>query len=91
MSAEPGTAALDRRSFALCVEDMREAGYDYIVVDGPAVLDSADANVLAEHVDGVLLAGWARRTRARTLRSAVDQLGAGKLLGFVVLGTWPPP
>jgi Mrp family chromosome partitioning ATPase len=78
---------LDGRALALFIEDMREAGYEYIVVDGPAILDGADANLIEERVDGILLTVRARRSRARTFRTAVDQIGAGKLLGVVVLGT----
>jgi Mrp family chromosome partitioning ATPase len=86
----PGAKAgpiFDGKEFALFVEDLREAGYDYVVIDGPPILGSADANLLQESVDGVLLTMRAGKSRGRTLLKAVEQIGGGKLLGVALLGT----
>ena len=86
----PDTASgpiLDGPALFQCIEDFRRAGYDYIVVDSPSILGSADVNLIEEGVDGILIAMWARRSRARALRKAVEQIGRTKLLGVVLLGT----
>jgi Mrp family chromosome partitioning ATPase/uncharacterized protein involved in exopolysaccharide biosynthesis len=78
---------LDGPALAVCIEDMRSFGYDHIVIDGPAVLGSADANVIEESVDGILMVLRAGRSRARELRKAGEQIGTSKLLGVALLGT----
>jgi Mrp family chromosome partitioning ATPase len=76
---------LDAPSFAIAMERLRLAGYDHIVVDGPPVLGSADVNLMADAADGVVLALRARRSTARAVRKVVDQLGATKLAGVVLM------
>jgi len=78
---------LDAKAFAICVEELRRAGYDYIVVDSPPTLGSADVNLLQESVDGVLMAMWAGRSHTRALGKAIEQIGGNKLLGVALLGT----
>jgi Mrp family chromosome partitioning ATPase len=85
-AAEP-RPMLDGRALAECIDDLRRARYDYIVVDSPSVLDSADVNLIDESVDAILFALRARTSRARTLRKAAEQIGTSKLLGVVLLGT----
>ncbi len=77
---------LDGPGLARCIEDLRQAGYDYIVIDSPPILGSADVNLIEESVDGILIALWARKSHARALRRAVEQIGRSKLLGVILLG-----
>ncbi len=77
------TQLLDGPAFAGAMQQLRQAGYDHIVLDAPPVLGSADVNLMAEAADAVLLAVRARRTTARDLRRAIDQLGAAKVAGTV--------
>jgi Mrp family chromosome partitioning ATPase len=79
------TQLLDGPAFSIAIERLRMGGYDHIVVDGPPVLGSADANLMADAVDAVVLAVRAQRTTARDLRRAVDQLGANKVAGTVLV------
>jgi Mrp family chromosome partitioning ATPase len=76
---------LDAPAFAIAMERLRVAGYEHIVIDAPAVLGSADVNLMADAADAVLLAARARRTTARDLRKAVDQIGADKVIGSVLV------
>src|SRR5262249_44703958 len=78
-------ALLDGPAFAIAMDRLRLGGYDYIVVDGPSVLDSADVNVIQDSVDGVLLTAWARRSSGRDLRQSAEQLSETKLLGVALL------
>jgi Mrp family chromosome partitioning ATPase len=85
----PDTASrpiLDGPALGNCIDELRGAGYDYIVVDSPPILGSADVNLIEENVDGILVVMWARKSHARALRKGVDQIGKSKLLGIVLLG-----
>jgi Mrp family chromosome partitioning ATPase len=75
---------LDAPAFAIAMERLRMAEYDHIVIDAPAVLGSAEVNLLQDAADGVLLTCKAKHTTARTLRTAVEQLSPTKILGTVL-------
>ncbi len=88
LAVEPsdrGRPLLDGPAFAIAIEMLSQAGYDYIVVDTPPVLGAADVNLIEDSADGVLFTAWARTTSSRTLRRAVDQLAPAKLLGVTLL------
>lgn len=88
LAVEPsdrGRPLLDGPAFAIAIEMLSQAGYDYIVVDTPPVLGAADVNLIEDSADGVLFTAWARQTSSRTLKRAVDQLAAAKLLGVSLL------
>ena len=76
---------LDGPAFAIAIERLRTAGYDHIVVDAPPVLGSADVNLLADAADAVVLALRAKRSTTRDLRRAIDQLGANKVAGTILV------
>lgn len=76
---------LDGPAFAIAMERLRLAGYDHIVVDAPPVLGSADVNLMTDAADSVVFALSARRSNARDLRRAIDQLGSSKIAGTVLL------
>jgi Mrp family chromosome partitioning ATPase len=80
-----GRPLLDGPAFAIAMEMLAQAGYDYIVVDTPPVLGAADVNLIEDHVDGVLFTARARSTSARSLRAAIEQLAPAKLLGVTLL------
>jgi Mrp family chromosome partitioning ATPase len=79
------TQLLDGPAFAIAMERLRQAGYDHIVVDAPPVLGSADVNLMADAADAVLLTLRARRSTTRDLRRAIDQIGASKIAGTVLV------
>lgn len=90
LAVEPGQAAagpLDGASWGHLMDGLRSGGgiYDRIVIDGPAVLGSADVNLIEDYVDAVLLVTWSRRSSARQLRRAVEQLEPVKLAGITLL------
>jgi succinoglycan biosynthesis transport protein ExoP len=63
---------------------------DIVLIDGPPVLPVADAAVLAQAVDGVLLVLYAGKTRRETARHAVESLRqVGANLVGVVLNAVP--
>jgi Mrp family chromosome partitioning ATPase len=78
------TQLLDGPAFAIAMERLRVAGYEHIVIDAPPVLGSADVNLMADAADAVLLAIRARRSTARNLRRAVEQIGANKVIGTAI-------
>jgi len=79
------TQLLDGPAFAIAMERLRLGGYDHIVVDAPPVLGSADVNLLSDAADCVVMCVRTRKTTARDLRKAIDQIGAGKVAGTVLV------
>lgn len=86
-AVNPGTSRplLDGLAFGIAIDMLRRAGYDYLVIDTPPVLDSADVNIVADFADGTLLTTWARKSSSRDLRRAVEQLSPTHLLGVTLL------
>jgi Mrp family chromosome partitioning ATPase len=76
---------LDGPAFAIAMERLRLGGYDHIVIDAPPVLGSADVNLMADAADAVVLALRAKRSTTRDLRRAIDQIGAAKVAGTVLV------
>jgi Mrp family chromosome partitioning ATPase len=62
------------------------AAYDWIVLDGPPVLESPDSATLAAVADGVVIVVQANRTKRPVLIRAVDLLrkAGGRVLGTVL-------
>jgi Mrp family chromosome partitioning ATPase len=82
-AAYPG--ALNSPHFEAALQALRRA-YDYVIIDGPAVLGSGDANVIESVSDGVLLVARAAATRGAALSRATAQLGDRRILGVVLNG-----
>ncbi len=59
-------------------------GYDFLVVDGPSVLGSGDANVVENAVDGVIVVMRSGVSKGNDLRDSVKQLGERKTIGSVL-------
>jgi Mrp family chromosome partitioning ATPase len=76
---------LDAPAFAIAMERLRLGKYDHIVVDAPAVIGSAEVNLLQDAADGVILVARAKKTTARSMRQAVEQLSPTKVIGSVLL------
>jgi Mrp family chromosome partitioning ATPase len=79
------TQLLDAPAFAIAMERLRLGGYEHIVIDAPPVLGSADVNLMADSADAVVLALRARRSNSRDVRRAIDQIGANKVAGTVIV------
>jgi Mrp family chromosome partitioning ATPase len=62
------------------------AGYDWVLLDGPPVLESPDAATLAAVADGVVVVVQAHRTKRPVLARAVELLrsAGGRVLGSVL-------
>lgn len=78
---------LDGPAFENALTQLKLVGYDYIVLDTPAVLSGADVNLVQDMADGVLLVMRARKSSTRALRRALDQLTSSKIIGAVLLDT----
>jgi Mrp family chromosome partitioning ATPase len=88
MAVDPRTEQrplLDAPAFALAMDRMRRAGYDYVVIDAPPVLGSAEVNLLQDAADGVLLVTRSKMSRGREVRKAVQQLSPGRVLGVTMI------
>jgi Mrp family chromosome partitioning ATPase len=78
--------SLDRLLLGLAISELRNF-YQYIVLDGASVFDSADADIAGECADGVLITARARKSRRSDLRRAIAQLNPTPVLGVVLLDT----
>ncbi|WP_437626548.1 hypothetical protein [Sorangium sp. So ce1151] len=83
-------AALHSVHFEAALRTLRRH-YDYVVIDGPPVLGSGDANVIEDASDGILLVARASLTRASSLTRAAEQLGERRILGVVLNDVSPRP
>jgi Mrp family chromosome partitioning ATPase len=77
-------ARLDRTLLATVLSELREA-YDYIIIDAASVLESGDADVVAECSDGVIVALRAGRSKKREIQRAIAQLAPAPVLGSVLI------
>ncbi len=83
---EEGSAhpeALHSALFETALAALRRS-YDYVVVDGPAVVGSGDANVIEAASDGVLLLLRTGTTKGAALTRSMQQLGERRVLGVVL-------
>src|SRR4029079_7693773 len=69
-------AALHASHFEAAIGALRRC-CDYVVLDGPQVLGSGDANVIEAQSDGVLLVVRVAKARGADLSRATRQLGEG--------------
>lgn len=76
---------LDPVALATGMERLREAGYEYIIVDAPPVIGSIDCNIITDSVDGMIFAAVPMRSIRKQMRKAVEQLEPAPVLGVVVL------
>jgi capsular exopolysaccharide synthesis family protein len=60
--------------------------YDFIIVCTPPVTESADVNILQEHVDGAILVVRAGVTRKESVSASIARLGTRKFIGAVLCG-----
>jgi protein-tyrosine kinase len=80
--SNPGELVADPK-FANMIEQLRP-NFDWIVIDTPPVLPVADARVVAELADGVLLVVNASSTHAQLAKRAVAEFHAERILGVVL-------
>jgi len=81
---DPGKVR-DAPSFGIALERLRLGPYDHIVIDCPAVLGSADVNLIQDAADGVLLVARRKTSTVRDIRRAVEQLTPTKVLGTALM------
>jgi Mrp family chromosome partitioning ATPase len=77
--------SLDGPGFAAAIERLREI-YDYVIVDGPPVLDGPEVNLIEDSVAALLFAARAGHTSGRQLKAAYEQVSPTEILGVALLG-----
>jgi Mrp family chromosome partitioning ATPase len=78
---------LDPVAFGAGMDRLKQAGYEYIVVDAPPILGSVDGNVISDSVEGIIFTALTMKSKRREMRKAVEQLEPAPVLGVVVLET----
>jgi Mrp family chromosome partitioning ATPase len=81
----PGNRALDAAGLREVLQSVA-SGFDWILLDGPPVLESPDAAPLTKAADGVLVVVQAGRTKRPVLARSVDLIhrAGGRVLGVVL-------
>ena len=64
-------------------------GYDYVIVDAPSVLESGDANVVENAVDGMIVVARSGHAKGSELREVVAQLGERSTVGVALWDAAP--
>ena len=83
-SANP-TELLSSERLVEMIGDLRNY-FDFILIDSPPVLPFADARLLANQADAVMLVVRAGMAHYETVEKAIDALPATKMLGVVLNG-----
>ncbi|EYF03038.1 hypothetical protein [Chondromyces apiculatus] len=76
---------LDAVAFAKGMEGLKRTGYEYIIVDTPAVLGNLDMQTIGDVVHGVIFTSIVKRSTRKPLRDAIAQIKPAPVLGVVVL------
>lgn len=76
---------LDPIGLSIAIDRLRMAGYDYIVVDTPPVLESADVNMIADSVDGLVMTVLSRKSDTKSIKRAMNHIGQAAFLGTLLL------
>lgn len=76
---------LDHVGFSIAIDRLRHAGYDFIVIDTPSVLETADVHLIVDAVDGVVVTALAKKSTGRALSRAIEQLAPATILGAVLI------
>ncbi len=77
------TELLSSERLAEMIAELRRY-FDFILIDSPPVLPFADAQLLANHADAVMLVVRAGMAQYQTVEKAIESLPAGKMLGVIL-------
>jgi Mrp family chromosome partitioning ATPase len=84
-TSENPASLLNSEALGDLMAELRRA-YDFIIMATPPVIESADVNILQEHVDGAVLVVKAGVTKKDTVAASITRLGGKKFLGAVLVG-----
>jgi Mrp family chromosome partitioning ATPase len=76
---------LDAVAFPRGMEALKRAGYEYVIIDTPAVLGALDMQIIGDTVDGVIFTSIAKRSKRTALRQAIEKIKPAPVLGVIVL------
>lgn len=79
------TELLSSERFAEMIQEMR-LYFDFILIDSPPIMPFADARLLANHADAVMMVVRSGMANYETVEKAIEALPAAKMLGVVLNG-----
>jgi Mrp family chromosome partitioning ATPase len=74
----------DWSTFQLALGQYREH-FDYVVIDAPPILGTAEVNMIQDATDGLVIVAAASRSRGREVKKALDQLQPVNVLGVAMI------
>ncbi len=77
---------LSSRKMHIILEKLREEGFNYIIIDTPPLLSFADAQLVTQFTDGIIVVVEANYTKAEVVKKAKElcEQANNKILGFVL-------
>jgi protein-tyrosine kinase len=79
------TELLSRERVGEMLEELRQY-FDYILIDAPPVVPFADARLLANHADAIIMVVRAGLAGHNTIERAIEALPANRILGVILNG-----
>lgn len=77
---------LSSRKMRIILEKLREEGFNYVIIDTPPLLSFADAQLITQFTDGIIIVVEANHTKAEVVEKAKElcEQAHNKILGFVL-------
>ncbi|OQX85568.1 MAG: hypothetical protein B6D55_07205 [Candidatus Omnitrophica bacterium 4484_70.2] len=77
---------LSSRKMHIILEKLREENFNYIIIDTPPLLSFADAQLVTQFTDGIIIVVEANHTKAEVVKKAKElcEQANNKILGFIL-------
>ena len=82
-SVRNSSSVLSSQEMNMLISTLKER-YDFILIDCPPILSLPDMNIIEKLVDGILLVVRAERTPCDAVKTALNSLGADKIVGVIL-------
>jgi capsular exopolysaccharide synthesis family protein len=69
--------------FERLLRNVRE-NFDWVVIDSPPLMATADATIIAPLVDGIILVVRANKTPSKLIKDAIARLSRDKICGVIL-------
>jgi capsular exopolysaccharide synthesis family protein len=88
-SIRNSSSVLSSPEMNMLISTLKER-YDFILIDCPPILSLPDMNVIEKLVDGIILVIRAEKTPRDAVKTALNSLGADKIVGIILNDTKQP-
>jgi len=82
-SVPNSSGMLSSQEMEILISNLKER-FDLILIDSPPILSTPDMNIIEKLVDGIFLVIRAEKTPRDVVRTALNSLGADKIVGVIL-------